>query len=122
MPVPYSLDLRWGIVWLHVCGRRPADIARTLCISERTVRRYQARFQQSGGVKPLAHRNGPSRLLDTYEQLQILRMISDTPSLYLHEIKRKLFDMFGINLSVSTICRVLKSIGCSRQAITFATI
>ena len=118
MPVPYSLDLRWRIVWLHVCGRRPADIARTLCISERTVRRYLARFHQNGEVKPLAHRNVPHRLLDTYEQLQILRMISDTPSLYLHEIKQKLFDMFGVNLSVSTICRALKSIGCSRQVIT----
>lgn len=77
-----------------------------------------AKFKQNGEVLPVAQRNGPPRLLGTYELIQIMRIISDTPSVYLHEIKRKLFDMFGVHISVATICRSLKDLRFSRQVIT----
>lgn len=33
----------------------------------------------------------------------------------MHEMQRKLFEKFGVNISPSTICRTLKAMGCSRQ-------
>ena len=118
MPVPYSLDLRWRIVWLNLHGRRAAEIAQTLSISERTVRRCLDKFQQSGDVKPLAHRNEPEKLLSPFELLEILKLLSETPSMYLKEIKQKLYDKFGVNISVPTIFRALRYTGYTRQVIT----
>ena len=41
MPVPYSLDLRWRVVWLSLTRRYSAmEISQLLHLSERTVRRY----------------------------------------------------------------------------------
>ena len=41
MPVAYSDDLRWRIVWLHVFLRLDAnEVARMLFVSERSVYRY----------------------------------------------------------------------------------
>ncbi len=88
MSVPY---FRWRIVWLHLHGRRAAEIAQTLSISERTVRRCLAKSQHSGDVKPLAHKNGPEKLLSLFELLEILKLLSETPSTYLKEIKQKLY-------------------------------
>ena len=53
MPNPYSLDLRWRVVWLSLTQRYSAiPISRLLHLSERTVRRYITIFQQTGDVMP----------------------------------------------------------------------
>ena len=56
-------------------------------------------------------------LFGEYEQLTLLRLILENPGIYLHEIQQQLFHMFGVDVSVSTICRTLKFMGCSRQKI-----
>ena len=51
MPTPYSLDLRWRVVWFHTAHHLSAtDISQQLCISERIVRRYIDMFEQTGEV------------------------------------------------------------------------
>ena len=43
-------------------------------------------------------------------------MILDRPGIYLSELRMKLDEKFGVPVSVPTICRTLKFMGCTRQS------
>ena len=117
MPNPYSLDLRWRIIWLYLAHQKsPSRIAALLHVSERTVRRYVALFYRSGDVRPRTRKNGPRRLLGEFEQLTLLRLILANPGIYLHELQDELVNMFGVPVCKATICRTLRYMGCTRQA------
>ena len=117
MPNPYSLDLRWRIVWSYLAHKRSySEIAMLFSVSERTVRRYIGRFQTTGDVVPCKRRHGPTLLLGEFEQMMMFRMILDKPGIYLSEIQDELMRVFGVYVCVSTICRTLKIMGCTRQA------
>ena len=91
MPNPYSLDLRWRIIWLYLAhSRSPLRIAALLHISERTVRRYVDLFYRSDDVRPRARKNGPQRLLGEFEQIILLRLILANPGIFLYELKSEL--------------------------------
>ncbi len=97
MPLPYSIDLRWRTVWLAlVVHTSPADVARELNISPRTVARYVKLFHQTGEVKPCPRRHGPQRLLGEHEQLILLRLILNNPGIYLNEIRDKQYERVGV--------------------------
>ena len=91
-------------------------IASLMNISERSVRRYVAKFNQTGDIQPKKHRNGPQPLLGDFEQLILVRLLSENPSIYLYELKYELECMFGVSISVSTICKALKWMGFTRKA------
>ncbi len=70
VPVAYSNDLRWRIVWLNVLLEVTAqDIAIVMHLSERTVYRYADRYRATGEVRPLVKRNGRARLMCEFEEL-----------------------------------------------------
>ena len=100
----------------------PSDVAKLLNVCSRTVRRYTTLFSQTGDVVSRTRHNGPYPILDQYQQLILLRWIADVPGIYLSEIQERFLSSFGIICSVSTICRTLKSMGCSRQKIRYIAI
>ena len=52
MPIPYSLDLRWRIIWIALAWHAfPQDIGQQLSVSERTVRRYLKMFKDMQDVQ-----------------------------------------------------------------------
>ncbi len=117
MPKAYSLDLRWRIVWCYLAYQiSPTQLADVFCLSERTVRRYIDKFYHTGDVEPKQGGQGPMKLLGDYEQLVILQMILERPGIYLLELQNKLFLKFGVPVSVPTICRTLRFMGCTRQS------
>ena len=59
--------------------------------------------------------HGLKLLLGEFKQLTLLRLILDNPGKYLREIVEKLSLIYGVTISVSTVCRTLKRMGCSRQ-------
>ena len=115
MPVAYQLDLRWRVIWLYVSDHSVHFISQLLQLSESTARRYINMFLQTGEVEVKTHKHGPDKLLGDFEQLVLLGMILDNPGIYLHEIKANFYQMFGVEVSVATICRTLHSMGCTRQ-------
>lgn len=118
MPKPYTVDLRWRVVWLyHVNSMSTSEISKLLCVSMSTVYRYLNKFQHTGDVKPIDHHHGPSRLLGDLEQIVLLRIILSKPGIYLSEVQSQLHANFGVQVSLSTICRTLKYMGCTRQVI-----
>ena len=118
MPRAYATDLRWRAVWLHVVyNMEVTEISQLLSVSPSSVYRYIELFERTGDVKPMSHRHGPPKLLGDMEQLILLRLILNYPGIYLSELQAKLFIKFGITVHVSTICRTLKFMGCTRQVI-----
>ncbi len=80
MPVAYSNDLCWRIVWLNVLLEVTAqDVAKVIHVSERTVYRYADRYRRTGEVRPLVKRNGPARLLCEFEELLLVQLILAYP-------------------------------------------
>ena len=67
-------------------------------------------------------RNGPQKLLSDFEELKLLSLILQYSGIYLHELQDKLQVAFGVRVSAATICRTLKFMGYSRQAIRFVAI
>ena len=97
MPVLYSLDLCWRIVWAFLCHRQSfADIATSFNVCERTVRRYVDLFQRTGDVRPCQRRHGPLPLLGEFEQIVLFRLILANPGIYLCEIQEEIMRMFGV--------------------------
>jgi transposase len=80
------------------------------------VRRYIKLFEQTGEVQSVQVSHGPKPLLGEFEQLALLELILRHPGIYLKEIQNKLESTFGVTISVATICRTLKRMGCTRQA------
>ena len=65
----------------------------------------------------MSHRSGPQRLLGDLEQLHLFQLILRNPGIYLHELQHRLQEAYGVRVHVSTICRTLKFMGCTRQVI-----
>ena len=118
MPYPYTTDLRWRVIWLYyVQNYSVSNISELLCVSIRSIYRYIERFNQTGEIKAVTYHHCPKKLLGELKQVILLRLITSTPGIYLSEIESKLFSMFGMHVSLSTICRTLKFMGCTRQVI-----
>ena len=59
MPLPYSDDLQWHIVWMHLFNNMPAeDVAKMMYVSVSSVYRYSQCYQAAGDVRPFVKRNG----------------------------------------------------------------
>jgi len=69
MPLPYSGDLRWRIVWLTIAGYLMIDVAKMMNISFCTVYRYVNLFYSTGDVIPASRNHGPLPLLGDYKQI-----------------------------------------------------
>ena len=112
-------------MWTHIQGtslttdRTPANIAQIMNVSERTVWRYISLFKQTGDIQPIPRRNGPRMLMGDFEQITLLRVI---PGIYLQEIQDGLLHIFGVPVSVPTIYRTLKYMGCTWQAMHRVTL
>ena len=118
MPQPYSVDLRWRIVWLCLFHHKEKqEIAALLHVSTRTVDRYVELFLSTGDVAAKPRKNGPDRLMSEYEEMILTQLLSEQPSLYLHELQYQLLQATGTSVDCSTICRSLKRLGFSRQQI-----
>ena len=114
MPLAYSTDLRWRVVWLHIAhSLKVSDIMEQLY--QRSVRRYIDLFQRTGDVKPRSQQHGPPKLLGEFEQVLLLRLIINNPGINLHEIQQEWIARFGVNVSVATFCKTFKYMGCTRQ-------
>ena len=72
-------------------------------------------FYRTGDVLAIPRRNGPQRLLGDFEQLKIMRLIFENPGICLYELQRELL-VSGVAVSNATICRTLRYMGCTRQA------
>ena len=116
MPLAYSNDLRWRIVWLYYYKEKTIEeIQELLYVSTRSVRRFLALFEETGDVSPAIQQRGPPRSLDAFEEMSLIQSLLNKPEMYLEELRQELIEISGTDVSVSTICKTLKRLGFSRK-------
>ena len=74
------------------------------------------RFEQTGDVqrnKPL--RREYLRALNGQQELLLISLILENPSLYLGEMCKAVHEMTGLEVSASTLCRVIHRHGLTRK-------
>ena len=118
MPYPYSNDLRWRIIWHHICLKKPAeDVAKALFVSERTVLRYAERFNATGQVEKAIRQNGCCSKLSNSDKHLLIDLILSNPGIFLRELQEELLKA-GCRVDMSAKCRAVNKMGLSRQKIT----
>ena len=79
-----------------------------------------ALFEESGSVEKCKYLpNTGTTKLTNIGKLFVLEIAIDNPGIYLREIKQKLMEETGIDVNESTICRVLKDCGFTRQKMVY---
>ena len=116
---PYSSDLRWRVVWQRI-GMELSfrEIADNLCLSLGTVHNYFKRFQLTGEVAPAKVSSREStRVLSEHDELTIVGLLLDDPSMYLSEMCQKIVMLTSIEVSPATICRIIHRNGFTRKTL-----
>lgn len=91
-------------------------IARNLNISVGTVHNIFTRFKDTCEVSSQAHRKH-ERKLDEHHESYIVCLVINSPTLYLHEVVEKVYEITGTSVSVPTICRLLAKHGITRKKV-----
>ena len=113
----YSEDLRWRVIWQRIGMEFTfRQISINLCISVGTAHNHFKRFQETGYVQARTGHNG-SRAVSSHEELIVVGLLLDDPSLYLSEVCQKLREITGIEASPATVCRVIHRNGFTRKKI-----
>lgn len=123
MPLPFSEDLRWRIVWLY-CYKEYSinDVANILVTSSKTVRRIVKLYEETDDVIPKHYVHGPSRKLDAFEEMIILQFLLENPAACLTELKEELLTKTNMLVSCSTICRTLQRLGFTRKKLQYVVL
>ena len=118
----YNEDLRWRMVWQRLInGYTIKEIASNLYVAESTVWRVVDRFERTGSVTPNRATSRAHRLHE-HDELLLIELVCDKPSIYLREIQATLFETTGTLASASTLCRTMKRLGFTRKKLKFVAL
>lgn len=120
MSKPLSLDLRQRIIKAREEEQKTyQELADDFHVGIATVKRLFWLFNKTGEVKPRPHGGGRQPSLDD-DALEVVRVIvSEKPDLTESEIREELRKRAKIDVSRSTIGRVLRRLGLTRKKKTF---
>ena len=103
--------------WQRIALEFPlVKIATNLNIAASTVYRTMKHFEDTGEVEP-HHDRAPAYDLSPSSELYVIGLILDNPSLYLNEAYQMIKEMFLVDVSPPTICRLLRSHGITGKKI-----
>ena len=116
---PYSNDIRWRVVWQRVGMELPFnEIAKHLNIATSTAHSIYHRFQNTGDVSATQPPKRESlRKLNSRDELLVIGLVLENPSLYLGEICHNIREILGKSVSAPTVCRLLARHGFTRKKI-----
>lgn len=105
----------WQRVGMGFSFRR---IAALLQIGLGTAHKIYTGFVETDKVAPLKPRLRPdSRALNEFYVIYVLNLLTENPSLYLGGLCQEIRATTGIEVSGSTVCRLIKENGISRKKI-----
>lgn len=118
MPPPLSIDIRRLIVtWNETESLTNAELATRAGCCERTVSEILRQHRLFGDPQNLlAGRRGPRRACDAGDVQHIVSLLQTNPTLYLDELSDRLFTDRGVDVSMSTISRILDRLSISHKA------
>ena len=108
-----SRCVRWRMAWQReVQGLTLERVARNLSVDVSTVHRIVKKFEETGSVNKnkcsVANRHQLQKLTKAV-QLTVLHLILQRPCIYLWELQQEIYSMFGLEISVPSLCNFLKS-------------
>ena len=118
----YGDDLRWRMVYQRLALELAYnEIAKNLCVDSSTVQRVIERFETTGTVSPAPYPEQHAELhkkLTPIDELLIIHLVADRPSIYLSELQQELLETTGTEVSLSAICKFLHKNGFTRHRLT----
>ena len=114
----YANDLRWCMVYqpigMHLTIER---IAENLNVSASTVCSVMERFNRSGVDPEDPHKRRPDlRRFDERSEIYMVGLLLQNPTMCLGEVCHEIYEVFGLEVSPSTICRLLLSYGITQTS------
>ena len=95
------------------------QIASRLQIAVGTAHRIFAKFEATGEVAPSKQPKRPaSRKIDDLHELYIIGILHENPAMYLREICHMIFEVTGVSVTSSAVCKILYKNGYSRKMLT----
>ena len=110
----YSLDLRKKIVEAKERGTPTAEVARTFGVGLSTVKRYAATAREGRSLAP-KKRPGSKPKMDEAARRLLERDMQERPAATLPQRREFLRRACGLEVSDSTVSRMLKRLGWSRK-------
>jgi transposase len=110
----YSLDLRKKIVEAKERGTSTAEVAKTFGVGASTVKRYFAAAREGRSLAP-KRRPGSKPKLNGAARKLLEADLRERPAATLPERREFLRRAAGVEVSDSTISRMLKRLGWSRK-------
>ena len=114
MAAPLSEDLRRRVVEGVHDGLTYMEAADQFSVGVATVSRLLRRLRVSGSVAA-SPMGGSTPILGDAEREVLRGLLAETPDLTLAELGCQLQEVTGLTVSVSTLSRVLKTMGISRK-------
>lgn len=106
----YSRDLRERVVRAEAAGLAPTEIARTLGISRRTLRRWQQRLTAGESLGP-GQSSGRPRKIAANQEAALQEQVAADPDATLAEHCAQWQQAQGVTVSRPTMCRALARLG-----------
>ena len=115
----YSVDIRWRVVYQRIgMELHFHEIANRLNIATSTAHRIYQQFARTGDVEPARRKARPElRALDEHNELLVIGIIMENPTVYLEEICKRILSITNIAVAPSTICRLLRRYGITRKRV-----
>ena len=110
----YSLDLRKKIVEAKERGTSTAEVAKTFGVGASTVKRYFAAVRQGRSLSP-KRRPGSKPKLNGAARKLLEADLRERPAATLPQRREFLRRAVGVEVSDSTVSRMLKRLGWSRK-------
>ena len=110
----YSLDLRKKIVEAKERGMPTVEVAQTFGVGASTVKRYAAAAREGSSLAP-KKRPGSRPKLDEGARRLLEADLEERPAATLPERREFLQRMAGVEVSDSTVSKMLKRLGWSRK-------
>jgi transposase len=110
----YSLDLRKRIVEAKQRGMPTSEVARTFGVGASTVKRYAALAREGRSLAP-RRRPGSKPKMDEAARKLLEADLEERPAATLPQRREFLRRACGLEVSDSTVSRMLKRLGWSRK-------
>ena len=92
-------------------------IATNLSISVCMLYNTYKLFEATGEVNPTKPSREEMRSVNGREELLIVGLLFDNPSLYLSEICQRVTEVIGVKVSLSTVCRIIRRHGLTSKKV-----
>lgn len=116
MAAPYSLDLREKVIQAYEQGRgSQRALATVFGVSREFVEQLWRRYRTTGEFAPKPHGGGQRPRLDARAEALLRQWVGEQPDVTLEELRTRLHEARGIEVSASALCRALQRLELARK-------